>query len=123
MQLPSLASKELSRLKEILPVPSHGSGLGGVPVCHRFIWRAESYLGLTSHCYTPSHGSGLGLTGHLSGGGMVEDKRTVDRRKTNRRTQERRDVERRFVFFDRLFKFLFASIVVLVAVWVYIFTK
>ena len=91
MQLPSLASKELSRLKEILPVPSHGSGLG--------------------------------LTGHLSGGGMVEDKRTVDRRKAKRRTQERRDVERRFVFFDRLFKFLFASIVILIAVWVYIFTE
>ncbi|MBT5765096.1 MAG: hypothetical protein HOI59_14630 [Nitrospina sp.] len=54
---------------------------------------------------------------------MVEDKRTVDRRKASRRTQERRDAERRFVFFDRLFKFLFASIVVLVAVWVYIFTK
>jgi len=65
----------------------------------------------------------LGLTSHLPGGGMVEDKRTVDRRKASRRTQERRDAERRFVFFDRLFKFLFASIVVLVAVWVYIFTK
>ena len=53
---------------------------------------------------------------------MTEDKRIENRRKKDRRTQERRDAERRFGFFDRLFKCLFASIVILVAVWVYIFT-
>ena len=58
----------------------------------------------------------------LPGEGMTEDKRIENRRKKDRRTQERRDAERKFVFFDRLFKCLFASIVILVVVWVYIFT-
>ena len=43
---------------------------------------------------------------------ISEIKKHGNRRREDRRTQQRRDVETRFVFFDRLFKVMFASIVV-----------
>ena len=61
----------------------------------------------------------------LRGGGMTpsEDKRQEDRRNKDRRIQERRAAERRYVFIDRLFKYLFGIIVILVVIIVYVFLR
>jgi hypothetical protein len=57
------------------------------------------------------------------GGGMGEFKKQEVRKVKDRRTQQRRDVEGKHGVFDRLFKFLLASIIAFIGVWVYIFTK
>jgi len=59
----------------------------------------------------------------LPGGGMTtsEDKRQEDRRNKDQRIKERRAAERRYVSIDRLFKYLFGIIVILVVIFVYFF--
>jgi hypothetical protein len=52
---------------------------------------------------------------------ISEAKQQEERRRQDRRVQKRRDVEVRYIFIDRVFKFLFASIIILMGVWMYIF--
>ncbi|MBT5549106.1 MAG: hypothetical protein HOJ79_01380 [Nitrospina sp.] len=48
-------------------------------------------------------------------------KQQEERRIQDRRVQQRRAFKSRYVFIDRLFKFLFVSIIILMGVWIYIF--